>query len=138
MFGKLLFPTYSQFYQIQIIDLLIPFVLNSFLNSVINLPNFSLSICCISKFTSFFYFTHFKQLEINPSKNRTCSFPAYGSPLLLLNILVIYDFVTAPNINMNIRMNDSVFPYFIEPFQFETSSFTCRFSRSWNASWTKN
>jgi hypothetical protein len=65
-----------------------------------------------------------KQLEINSSKNRTCSFPAYGSPLLLLNILVIYDFVTAPNINMDIRVNDSVIPYIIEPFQFKTSSLT--------------
>ena len=76
----------------------------------------------ISKFTS--SYTSFKQLETNSSKNRTCSFPAYGSPLLLLNILVIDDFVTAPNINMDIRVNDSVIPYFIQSFQFKTSSLT--------------
>ena len=45
-------------------------------------------------------------------------------PTVTLNILVINDFVTTPNINMDIWMNDSVIPNFIEPIQFETSSLT--------------
>ena len=94
----------------------------SFRNFGSQRPEFNLDdMSDISKFSPSLII---KQLEINSSKNRTCSFPAYGSPLLLLNILVIYDFVTAPNINMDIRVNDSVIPYFIEPFQFKTSSLT--------------
>ena len=76
----------------------------------------------MSKFTS--SYTSFKQLETNSSKNRTCSFSAYGSPLLLLNILVINNFIPAPNIYMDIGVDDSIIPYFTEPFQFETSSLT--------------
>ena len=76
----------------------------------------------ISKFTS--SYTSFKQLETSSSKNRTCSFPTYGSPLLLLNIHVINNFIPAPNIYMDIGLDDSIIPYFTEPFQFKTSSLT--------------